>query len=60
MDPSPSKRLKPTIDEREKNYFREIFNLNAIKNEDGSEMNVKRLNRQGLQQIFTMIGFEPN
>ncbi len=55
-----SNRLKLTIDDREQRYFREIFNLNVMKNEDGSEMSVKRINEQGLNQIFTMIGFEPN
>ena len=49
---SESHRLKLTIDDREQRYFREIFNLNVMKNEDGSEMSVKRINQEGLLQIF--------
>ena len=49
---SESHRLKLTIDAREQRYFSEIFNLNVMKNEDGSDMSVKRINQEGLLQIF--------
>ena len=56
----PTENVKMTISAAEKKYFRELFNLNIMKNPDGTEMQLKRLNREGLYQIFTMIGFEPN
>jgi Ca2+-binding EF-hand superfamily protein len=53
-------KIKLQIDEREKRYFYEIFNLNVMRNEDGSAMKVKQINEAGLNQIFSMIGFTPN
>ncbi len=49
---SESNRLKLTIDDRERKYFREIFDLNVIKSEDGSVMSSGKINQEGLLQIF--------
>ena len=45
----------------DKKYFREIFGLNSI-DEAGNTTGEGRdkLNREGLDKIFEMVGFEPN
>ena len=52
---------KTRISDMDKKYFREIFNLNAIDDEGNMQgPNRDKLNLEGLNKIFEMVGFEPN
>ena len=46
-----NKDRQPRISPTDKKYFREIFQLHCKDD---------KLNREGLFDIFTMVGFEPN
>ena len=52
-----SKHRASRISDRDYEYFKEIFQLNA-ENRDGSVE--KRIDLAGLNRIFDMVGFEPN
>ena len=52
-----SKLRAQRISDRDYEYFKEIFQLNA-ENRDGSVE--KRIDLNGLNRIFDMVGFEPN
>lgn len=52
---------KTRIHEMDRKYFREIFALNSIDDEGNTEgPNRDKLNYEGLNKIFEMVGFEPN
>ena len=52
---------KTRISDMDKKYFREIFYLNSIDDEGNTVgPNRDKLNLEGLNKIFEMVGFEPN